>query len=140
VGVGLTTLGVFAAINWTLTPSAELRWHRLENDALTESRSSARPLLVDFMADWCLPCKEMEVKVFSHPSVAAELHNFVLLKVDLTRADDDPVLGALRLKYAAETLPAVRLVSPGGQVLASVNELPTPAAFLAELARARRPQ
>jgi thiol:disulfide interchange protein DsbD len=140
LGVALAVVGVFAATNWILVPKGEaaaLVWHHAEKDALADARTNQRPLLVDFMADWCLPCKEMELKVFSDPRVAAEMHNFALLKVDLTREDDDPALGEVKRRYGADTLPAVRLVSPPGVVASAFNELPTPDAFLAELGRVR---
>ena len=95
VGVALATAGLFAVTNYVLTPKGpiELRWLHAEAEALADARAANRPLLVDFMASWCLPCKEFELKVFSDPEVAAEMQSFTLLKVDLTREDDDPALG-----------------------------------------------
>lgn len=139
LGVALACAGLFAVTNWALTPraTAALKWHHDEAQALAAARAAQRPLLVDFMADWCLPCKELDLKVFSDRRVAAELERFVLLKIDLTREDDDPALTRLRQKYGAETLPAVRLVSTTGTVVAAINELLTPEAFLAQLTRVR---
>lgn len=139
VGVALTCVGLFAVTNWALTPraSAALRWHHDEAQAIAAARAAQRPLLVDFMADWCLPCKELDLKVFSNPRVAAELERFVLLKIDLTREDDDPALAPLKKKYGAETLPAVRLVSTAGTVAASINELVTAESFLDLLTQIR---
>jgi thioredoxin:protein disulfide reductase len=136
VGVALAALGLFAATDWVLLPP-RLSWHKAEAVALAEAEQSARPMLIDFMAEWCLPCKELELKVFADPRVSEEMRSFVLLKIDLTRELDDPALAAVKAKYGAETLPAVRLVSPKGSVLASVNELPTAEAFLAHLKAAR---
>ena len=138
-GVALATAGLFAVTNYVLTPKGpvELRWLRGEAEALAEARAANRPLLVDFMASWCLPCKEFELKVFSDPEVAAEMQAFTLLKVDLTREDDDPALGAIKKKYGAETLPAIRLVAPDGRVRAKTDELMTAQAFHQLLIAAR---
>jgi thiol:disulfide interchange protein DsbD len=131
-GVALATIGLFGLTNYLLTPkgNVELAWMQDEAAARAAAQASGRPLLIDFMASWCLPCREFEVKVFSRPEVADEMQRFTLLRVDLTREDEDPALGAVKRRYGADTLPAIRLVSPEGAVLAKTDELMTPAAFL----------
>jgi thiol:disulfide interchange protein DsbD len=138
-GVALATAGLFAVTNYVLTPKGpvELRWLHGEAEALADARAASRPILVDFMASWCLPCKEFELKVFSDPAVAAEMQAFTLLKVDLTREDDDPALGVIKKKYGAETLPAIRLVALDGRVRAKTDELMTARAFHELLIAAR---
>jgi thiol:disulfide interchange protein DsbD len=139
-GVALATIGLFGAVNYLLTPKGEanLTWLTDEPAAVAEARAAGRPLLVDFMAAWCLPCREFDVKVFSHPDVAAELSKFTLLRVDLTREDENPALAPVKRKYGADTLPAVRLVAPDGGILARTDELMEPQAFL-KLIRGARP-
>jgi thiol:disulfide interchange protein DsbD len=135
-GVALATLGLFAVTNWVLTPrSTSLIWHDREDAAVAEATATSRKLLVDFRADWCLPCKELEIKVFTDTKVSAEMQKFVLLKVDLTREDDDPALGALKTKYQVDTLPAVRVATAAGATLVMVNELLTPDEFLSRISK-----
>jgi thiol:disulfide interchange protein DsbD len=138
-GVALMVAGLFGATNYVLTPKGgeQLVWMTDEAAAVADARAAGRSMLVDFSAKWCLPCREFDVKVFSRPDVAAELGKLTLLRVDLTREDEDPRLGEVKKKYAADTLPAVRLVSPAGAVLARTDELMTPEAFL-KLLRERR--
>jgi thiol:disulfide interchange protein DsbD len=139
-GVALSTVGLFALVNWVLTPrvTAPLHWHDQEGPALAEASASSRKLLVDFRAEWCLPCKEMELKVFSDPAVAAELQkSFVLLKVDLTHEDDEPNAGTIKAKYGVNTLPAVRIANTAGAMVGTFNQFVAPTEFLAELTRTR---
>ena len=47
-------------------------------------RSPGRPVMLDFYADWCVSCKEMESFTFSDPRVKAKLDGMLLLQVDVT--------------------------------------------------------
>ena len=51
------------------------------------AQATGQPLLLDFYADWCVSCKEMEKYTFPDPAVHAALAGFVLLKVDVTAND-----------------------------------------------------
>jgi thioredoxin:protein disulfide reductase len=137
VGILLTVIGLLAAVNYLLTPTIEVKWLRSEPAAVTQAQSAGKPLLVDFMADWCLPCQEMDVKVFGRPDVAPTLADFVLLRIDLTRESDDESLGAIKAKYRVETLPAIRIARPDGGILAEINQLVSWQEFLKTAATAK---
>jgi thioredoxin:protein disulfide reductase len=134
-GVALVVTGLFALTNYVLTPKLELAWNRSEAAAVATARAEGKQLVIDFMADWCLPCKELEVQVFAHPQVASELAKFTLLKVDLSNEDADEGLTRLREKYGIATLPAVRVVTPAGKITAGINSLVTVPEFLDVLSR-----
>ena len=57
-------------------------------------RSAGKPVMLDFYADWCVSCKEMERFTFSDPAIQAKLRGAVLLKADVTanNADDRALL------------------------------------------------
>jgi len=55
--------------------------------ALTQAASDGRPLMLDFYADWCVSCKEMESFTFSNSDVQNSLDNFVMLQADVTKND-----------------------------------------------------
>jgi len=57
------------------------------NQALAEAKAQNKTVMLDFYADWCISCKEMESFTFTDPTVKAALANTVLLKADVTLND-----------------------------------------------------
>jgi thiol:disulfide interchange protein DsbD len=51
---------------------------------LSQAKREQKLVLLDFYADWCISCKEMEVNTFANPEVSKELKQFVLLQADVT--------------------------------------------------------
>jgi thiol:disulfide interchange protein DsbD len=79
----LRPLAVFTAG----TPhSAPLAWTRVASldELQTRLKAPGKTVMLDFYADWCVSCKEMESFTFSNPKVRAELDRMVLLQVDVT--------------------------------------------------------
>lgn len=66
---------------------------------LAAARQANRPVMLDFYADWCVSCKEMERFTFSEAQVQAKLAKAVLLKADVTQnnADDRELLKRFQL-------------------------------------------
>jgi thioredoxin:protein disulfide reductase len=66
---------------------------------LSKAKEEKKIVLLDFYADWCISCKEMEVNTFANPAVAKELERFVLLQADVTKnsADNQALLKRFNL-------------------------------------------
>lgn len=52
-------------------------------------QAAGRPVMLDFYADWCVSCKEMEAQTFADPAVRAKLDKAVLLRADVTANSED---------------------------------------------------
>ena len=66
-------------------------WTRVASSADLDEKLKAagRPAMLDFYADWCVSCKEMERFTFSDPRVRRELEGLALLQVDVTKNTQD---------------------------------------------------
>jgi thiol:disulfide interchange protein DsbD len=57
--------------------------------ALGEAKTAGQPVMLDFTADWCISCKEMEEYTFPDEGVIGALKPFMLLRADVTANNDD---------------------------------------------------
>jgi thiol:disulfide interchange protein DsbD len=62
-------------------------WPAATQVVLDTARQSGKPVVLDFRADWCIPCLKLEREVFSQPDVKQAGEGIELLQVDLTRAE-----------------------------------------------------
>jgi thiol:disulfide interchange protein DsbD len=81
--------------------------------------SAGRPVMLDFYADWCVSCKEMERDTFTDPRVREKLSGWQLLRADVTAnsPDDQALLARFRLFGP----PGIVFFDPQGKELASVR-------------------
>jgi len=65
---------------------APVSWQRVASlqDLQKELKAPGKPVMLDFYADWCVSCKEMEAFTFSDPKVRAQLDSMLLLQADVT--------------------------------------------------------
>jgi len=84
---------------------------------LEKAKADCKPVMIDFFADWCAACKELDQHTYTQPGVVAEAERFVKVKVDGT--DDHEVLDALYKRFGVQGLPTVAFIDPMGKVLES---------------------
>jgi len=93
-----------------------------------------KPVMIDFMAEWCGWCKKLDREVYTHPQVLAMSQKFVSIKVDGDRRRD------LVRKYAVDGYPTIVFLDSQGRELHRVVGYPTATnaaeAFLAEMRKA----
>ena len=91
-------------VNNTQTQEEGIHFERVASLVELESRvkqaaAKGQPVMLDFYADWCISCKEMEVYTFTNPQVKQALSKYVLLQADVTEnnAEDQVLLEKFNL-------------------------------------------
>ncbi|MGY6273016.1 protein-disulfide reductase DsbD [Achromobacter denitrificans] len=97
--------------------AGEVRFTRVRNNAELDAvlAQSRQPVMLDFYADWCVSCREMERFTFTDPGVAQRMAGMVLVQADVTanNADDRALLKRFRLFGP----PGIMFFEPGGKEL-----------------------
>ena len=96
-------------------PSAPLPWVRVASTGELDLRlrSPGRPVMLDFYADWCVSCKEMEKFTFSDPKVRAVLDGMLLLQADVTASSEAD--RALLKRFSLFGPPGIVFFDAGGR-------------------------
>lgn len=119
---------------WALTFKADQAKSAEPFEAvLAQAKHSCKPVMIDFFADWCAACKELDQHTYVAKDVVSEAGRFVSVKVDGT--EDHAVLDGLYERFGVQGLPTVAFVAPNGEVLTSprVTGFLPPEKFLAEM-------
>jgi thioredoxin:protein disulfide reductase len=131
--LAILLVGAWQSVAFAAVP-AKPAWSHDEAAAIAAAKKAHQPVLVDFFAEWCLPCKELDVKVFADAEVAAEMQRFQLIKADCTADDDPPVVERMK-RYNVESLPTVLLIDSTGKIVERLVRVPEPKAMLEKLKR-----
>ncbi|HSD59413.1 MAG TPA: thioredoxin family protein, partial [Burkholderiales bacterium] len=79
------------------------------------AQARGRPVMLDFYADWCVSCKEMERFTFTDPKVRARMERMLLLKADVTA--NSPQDAALLQRFGLFGPPGTIFFDAGGKQL-----------------------
>ena len=101
---------------YALIPSNKksIGWQHYKPEIINTSLSGSKGIIIDFYADWCIPCKELDANTFSDERIIAFANNFVPVKADMTKSLS-PEVEALRNKYNIVGVPTVLIINSKGK-------------------------
>jgi thiol:disulfide interchange protein DsbD len=131
LGVALVAWAVLLAVPPQKAQGGQIAWQPYSVEALQQAMTQGKPVVIDFYADWCLPCKELDAKTFSDPRVAQMFDGVVALKADLTRGED-PLVNEVKRRFQIVGVPTIVFLDPSGneQVHLRLVQFEPPEAFL----------
>ena len=129
--LGVVAVGALAIMLYPRQAPEKLRFEPFNSERLASAAEARKPVMIDFSADWCIPCREMDHSTFIDPSVVSEAKRFVRMRANLTAQDE--ATEALTSKFEIQGVPTTMLIDSAGKVAQRKVGYIGPREMLAEL-------
>jgi len=113
LGVAAIVMLVFLLIAGR-TRQIELTFQPFSSAGLETARAGRRPVVLDFSADWCVPCREMERTTFIDRAVIRQGEGFVRMRANLTA--ENPRNQALMKQFHIQGVPTTVFIDSSGKI------------------------
>ena len=115
-------------------PTAKVVWEEYAPQKITSAKEAGKPVVIDFFADWCLPCHELDSYTYSNSEVIQALEPFVRLKVDVTNPNTPEAMEPIE-RFEVLGVPTILFLNPKGKEVPNsrITGYVPPAEFLESL-------
>jgi len=119
-GTACLVLAAFWITSWAMRgPGVD--WRAYSEKTLAQAAEQGKPVIIDFYADWCTPCRELEETTFHHADVVRQAsEDFVMIKVDVTQGGD-PLHERLLKQYDVKGVPTIVFLDARGEERADLR-------------------
>ncbi len=113
---------LIAVAAYSLIPEkkSSIEWKSYSDNSLSQSTSLNKGAIIDFYADWCIPCKELDASTFSNTKVIEESKKFITLKANMTKTLS-PDVEQLRDKYKIVGVPTILILNSEGKEIQRIT-------------------
>jgi thiol:disulfide interchange protein DsbD len=140
VGTACLVLATFWITAWAMRGPG-IDWHSYSEQTLQQAAAQGKPVIIDFYADWCTPCRELEAGTFHQADVVRQAQkDFIMIKVDVTQGGN-PFHEQLLKQYGIQGVPTIVFLDARGKERADlrlVDFLPSEP-FLSRMADLKKP-
>jgi thiol-disulfide isomerase/thioredoxin len=112
-----------------------VQWEPRFDQALRKAAQAGKPLMVDFWAEWCNWCHQLDRTTYVDPDVVRRAAAFVTVKVDTEGGRQQAQVAQ---RYDVSTLPTILFLSPSGRLVLRVNGYQGPGSFPRTMDMARQ--
>ena len=120
VGILFILLGVFFVLPSKSEAGQKIDWQKYTPEVLTMAHENGKPVMIDFYADWCIPCKELDKFTFSDPNVYQLAQKITMVKADLTHFQSEETT-QLREKFGIKGVPTIVFLDRNGQEITDLR-------------------
>jgi len=120
-GVLLILLGIFLTNNAIHSQQPAIDWQHYKNESIADFQQLGKPIIFDFYADWCAPCKQMDRETFENEQVIEKAKQFTMIKVDCTAPNSD--IKFIMNKFDVTGMPTFIFINKQGEELTDLREI-----------------
>jgi thiol:disulfide interchange protein DsbD len=96
-----------------------IHWTPYSEAVIAQAKADNQPVILDFFAEWCAACHELEEKTYTDPEFIELSKQFKLVKIDAT--EDLPEVQLILEKYKIKGLPTVIFINKKGDILSELT-------------------
>lgn len=115
-------------------------WRPYAEETLEEARQLNKPVILDFYATWCTPCRELETVVFHDSAVVKQAEkDFIMIKIDVTKGGN-PLHERLLARYMVKGVPTIVFLNGDGRERPDLRlvDYQSPGKFVEHMAKVKK--
>lgn len=132
------SVAVIAVSIYALIPQKKLEpeWQTFTLEKYEASIKNNEKMIIDFYADWCIPCKELDAITFANPKVVEKTQEFSCYKVDMTETMNEAT-EKYRDKFKIVGMPTVLIIDSQGNEVERITGFVNAEEFLKVINKAK---